>query len=122
MEELMPETPDLFNEVAIMRDELEEQGAMLDALVRASGAGQEILDRLSRSKSAARVLLAVDGVRTQGQIADHLNLSQPTVSRALNRLANDYGLVAISHRDASGKVYHRTRLDRALSVSRGLNR
>jgi len=116
----VPESTDLFNEVAIMRDELEEQGAMLDALVRSSGAGQEILDRLSKDDSAARVLLAVDGVRAQGDIADDVGLSEATVSRALNRLAKDYGLVAISHRNASGKVYHRTRLDRALHVSRKL--
>ena len=65
--------------------------------------------------------MAVDGVRTQSQLAKYLALSDATVSRALGRLANDYGLVAISHRNAEGKIYHRTRLDRALQVSRGLN-
>jgi hypothetical protein len=116
----MPETPNLFNEVAIMRDELEEQGSMLDALVRASGADKEMLGRLAKDKTAARVLLAVDGTSSQHQIAAQLKLGEATVSRALGRLANDYGLVAIAHRNATGKIYHRTRLDRALHVSRRL--
>lgn len=118
----MPETPDLFNEVAIMRDELEEQGAMLDALVRASGAGKELLGRLIQDESASRVLLEVDGIRSQGQIAKALTMSEATVSRALAKLKNDYGLVAISHRNSSGKIYHRTRLDRALHISRTLTK
>ncbi len=116
----MPETPDLFNEVAIMRDELEDQGSILDALVRASGADKEILRQLAAEETTSRVLLAVDGVRTQNQIATHLGLDKATVSRSLKRLRDSYGLVTISHRDVKGKVYHRTRLDRALHISRQL--
>lgn len=118
----MPESTDLFYEVAIMRDEIEEQGSMLDALVRASGAGKDILDRLAQDPAAILVLLAVDGIRSQQEIASAVKKSEATVSRALTRLAHDFGLVAISQSKAAGKVYHRTRLDKALQISRHLSR
>jgi hypothetical protein len=122
----MAESDELFNEIAIMRDEIEEQGAMLDALVRASGVGDRIVQQLQDDSSTARVLLAVDGVKSQREIVEYLgttgeSVSEATVSRRLGTLAKDYGLVALSHRNNSGKVYHRTRLDRALHISRRLS-
>lgn len=123
----MAESKELFNEIAIMRDELEEQGMMLDALVRASGIGVRIVEELRKDPTAIGVLLAVDGVRSQREIVKHLTdagspTSEATVSRKLATLAKDYGLVALSHRTDAGNVYHRTRLDRALHVTRTLSK
>jgi len=123
----VPESTELFNEIAIMRDEIDEQGAMLDALVRASGIGDRIVEQLRKDDSATRILLAVDGVRSQREIVQHLSdtgssVSEATVSRKLSTLAKDYGLVALSHRNNAGNVYHRTRLERALHISRVLSR
>jgi hypothetical protein len=124
----MPETTDLFNEIAIMRDELEEQGAVLDALVRAGDTADRVLDALHKDSVAARVLLAVDGSRSQTEIVNLLKsegvpgASPATVSRKLKALYEDYGLIAPSHRPGAGNVYHRSRLDRALHISRQLER
>jgi hypothetical protein len=123
----MAESNELFNEIAVLRDEVEEQGAMLDALVRAS-VGDRLVELLRKDQAAINVLLAVDGVRSQTEIVDHLRssgdkgASAASVSRKLKALGEDYGLVALSHRAGSGNVYHRTRLDRALRVSRTLER
>ncbi|MFZ0667720.1 MAG: hypothetical protein WAM97_18380, partial [Acidimicrobiales bacterium] len=101
--------------------------AMLDALVRASGIGDRILEQLKNDEAASRVLTAVDGSRSQREIVQHLtasgmSISEATVSRKLGSLAKDYGLVALSHRNNAGNVYHRTRLDRALHISRRLSK
>lgn len=117
----MGESKEIFSEVASIRDELDEQGAVLDALVRASSAKQELLDHLRADPAASAVLLAVDGSRSQGAIASETKLSEATVSRRLSRLA-EWGLVAISHKNGGNKVYHRTRLDRALRLSSQLAR
>jgi hypothetical protein len=123
----MAESHELFNEVAILRDEVEEQGAMLDALVRAN-VGDEFVAELRKDAAAVNVLLAVDGVRSQTEIVDYLRAngdkgaSPASVSRKLRALSEDLGLVALSHRAGAGNVYHRTRLDRALRVSRKLEK
>jgi hypothetical protein len=122
----MTESIDLFNEIAVLRDEVEEQGSILDALVRASGTAQEILAELSKDKKAVAVLLAVNGVRSQNAIVDHMlasgsKASAATVSRKLALLANNFALIALSHRNQAGKVYHLTRLNRALRISATLS-
>lgn len=121
------ESKDLFAEIAKLRDEVDEQGLMLDALVRGNGVGTALVDTLRGDPKATAVLLAVDGKRSQGEIVTYLksrgvSISPATVSRKIDYLANDLGLIALSHHQASGKVYHRTRLDRALKVSRELEK
>lgn len=121
------ESKELFVELAKLRDEVDEQGLMLDALVRANGVGRELIEILRADEKAEAVLLAVDGKRSQQEIVGHLkssgvSISPATVSRKIDYLANDLGLIALSHHQASGKVYHRTRLDRALKVSRELEK
>lgn len=126
----MPETPDLFNEVAILRDEIEEQGEMISALVRASGADmrQKILDEMKSDPVLAGVLLLVDGNTSQGEMPKRLQdqnskgVSTATVSRKLDRLSNDLHLIHFVRRTASGKVYRKSRLDQALGISRGLSK
>lgn len=123
----MPESDEIFTEVAQLRDEVDEQGLMLDALVRASGVDQRIIEALAKDKTATAILLAVDGQRSQTEIGAMLKAkglpgSPATVSQKIDMLANDLGLIALSHQNRSGKVYHRTRLDRALKVSRTLGK
>ena len=90
----MSESTQLFNEIANMRDELDEQGMMLDALVRASGVGERIVELLRKDPTAASVLLAVDGKRSQREIVKFLEdsgsrTSEATVSRKLATLSKD---------------------------------
>jgi hypothetical protein len=124
----MTETPELYAEVANLRDEVEEQGAMLDALVRSSSRRSEILDVLNKDEALTAVLLLIDGNRSQNEVVDSLRAqglsgaSAATVSRKVDILANELGLVLLSRQHAGGKVYRRTRLERALNIVRTLER
>jgi hypothetical protein len=126
----MPETPDLFSEVANMRDELEEQGTMIDALVRTSAAERKdaILEEMQKDSALADVFLLVDGQRSQGEIVQNLSgssnrgVSGASVSRKLEKLAKDMDLIVLARRVAAGNVYRKTRLDRVLGITRELNR
>ena len=126
----MPESTDLFAEVANIRDELEEQGAMLDALVRSSGreAKELVLGEMRRDSGLGRILQLVDGNRSQGEIVLRLKeegvkgTSPASVSRKLDRLAHELGLVILVRRVSSGNVYRKTRLDKVLGISRAVDR
>ena len=124
----MPESPDLFSEVAILRDEIEEQGDMIAALVRATGSEvkKQLLEEMNSDSALAEVFLLVDGNRSQGEMLKKLQeqkskgASAATVSRKLDRLSNDLHLIHYVRRAATGKVYRRSRLDQTLGISRSL--
>jgi hypothetical protein len=126
---VVAESDELFNEIAQLRDEVEDQGTILDALLRA-GAGEElrekILVRMRNDRALAEIFLLVDGLRSQGEIVQKLaerglpGASRSSVSIKLEKLANDYDLIRRSHRAAAGNVYYRTRLARILKLERAL--
>jgi hypothetical protein len=125
----MAESNELFTEVAKIRDELEEQASMIEALVRNAGPLREdILERLGRDHVLAEIYRLVDGSRSQGQIQHELETrglrgtSQANVSRKLDVLAHDLDLILLVRQVASGKVYRRTRLGRVLKIDRAVDR
>src|SRR5438309_6280533 len=96
----VPETTDLFTEVALLRDEIEEQGDMINALVRVSGRElkAQILKEMADDRPLAEIFLMVDGVRSQGEILKLFSYqgkgpSSATVSRKLDRLYKDLHLI-----------------------------
>lgn len=123
----MPETDELFGEVGAIRDEIEEQGAMINALVRANS--KELKETLLASFAADEALLEIyrriDGIRTQKQIVagvralDLKGASQAGVSRRIETLLGE-GLIARVGRSKDGVVYKKSRLDAALGISRAL--
>jgi hypothetical protein len=123
----MPESPDLFGEVGAMRDELEEQGAMMNALVRASSPAmrQTIMDAFDADPGLREVFRLIDGRRSQGQIVAELagsdikGTSKSAVSRHIDELVHE-GLISRVGRTRDGVVYKKSRLDAALGISRGL--
>jgi hypothetical protein len=125
----MPESPDLFAEVALLRDEVEDQGEMIDSLVRASGKElkAEILNAMKEDPALAQIFLLVDGRRTQGEIVKVLTdrkvkgASAAGVSLRMQRLHKDLYLVHLVRRVAGGNVYRRSRLDQALGISRAVS-
>jgi hypothetical protein len=124
----MPETPDLFAEVALLRDEVEEQGDMIDTLVRMSARElkAEILKEMKQDPILAEIFLLVDGARSQGEILKILQernskgVSSATISRKLERLQKDLHLIHFVRRVQAGNVYRRGRLDQVLGISRAL--
>lgn len=126
----MAESLDLFAEVASLRDEIEDQGTVVDALLRASAAElkKQVLEMFAADPALGKILLLVDGERSQKDIGDILvkegekGASAASVSRKLDTLAHDLHLVILDRRSGSGKVYRTTRVDKVLGISRQLQR
>lgn len=124
----MPETPDLYAEVAALRIEVEDMSAMTEALLRGGNASiaDELITYLSRDESARLVFLLADGVRTQAEIAAEISArgvrggSQPTVSRKLEQLAHDHHLLLLDRRQGRSNVYRKSKVSAALHIERKL--
>jgi hypothetical protein len=126
----MPETQDLLAEVKRLRQEQEDQGEIIQALLRHSGreVRTEIMADLRKDDVAAEILLLVDGVRSQGDIVALLqtaNLpgsSAMSVSRRFRHLSDDLHLISKRSRTASGNVYGRTMFEKTMGVVKELER
>lgn len=123
----MPETPDLFNEVALLRDQIEDMAKSVSALTRQAGLREDVLAAMAKDPLLASIFLLVDGVRTQNQIVAALKAngdggSQATVSRKLDLLIEDHDLVRTTNRAADGNRYVHTQLAKDLKIKRALDR
>jgi hypothetical protein len=124
----MAESDELFNEVAQLRDEVEEQGAMIKSLVRQTGKERrdQILADMSKDAALRETYMMVDGKRTQGDIAADLDkrgiAKKSSVSLKLEKLAGDHDLIQHVRRHKGGKVYRRTGLGATLGIDRELER
>lgn len=123
----MSESSELFIEVGAMRDEIEEQGAMINALVRASSPElrTNLLDAFQADPALREIYRLIDGIRSQGQIVTALKplhlkgASRSAVSTKIDELAHE-GLIARVRRTKDGVIYKKSRLDKALGISRAL--
>lgn len=123
----MAESDELFTEVAAVRDEIEEQGAMINALVRASSPElrKTLLDAFDADPALREIYRLIDGQTSQGQIVAKLatkrlkGTSRSAVSNKVDDLVHE-GLIARVGRTRDGIVYKKSRLDAALGISRAL--
>jgi len=89
----MPESPETADDIRTIRFDIESIKTSQHLLLR-SQSGQLLADLLAEFKKddkLALVYLALDGLRNQDEIADHITaegvgVSQPTVSRKIQRL------------------------------------
>ena len=125
----MAESDLLFTEVAAMRDEVEEQGAMINALVRATAkeSRELLLQDFATDAALKAVYLLIDGERSQGQIVKQLagknvkGTSRSGVSRKVEELFH-HGLISRVAQTKEGIIYKKTRLDQALGITRELTK
>jgi|SRR3954469_3280506 hypothetical protein len=123
----MAESDELFVEVAAVRDEIEEQGAMINALVRASSPElkKTLLDAFEADPALREIYRLIDGKLSQGQIVSKLaplklkGASRSAVSNKIDELVHE-GLIARVGRTKDGIIYKKSRLDAALGISRAL--
>lgn len=126
----MPESLELFAQVALLRREVEEHGAILSSILRtqAPQLREEMLAAMRKDHTLAATFAAVDGERTQGEILallaaqGHKSANAAGVSRRMDRLAHEFGLISFARRRGGGKVYRRTVLDKALRISRAIDK
>ncbi len=125
----MAESNELFSEVASLRDEIEEQGAMINALVRANGTETRttLLADFEKDVALREIYLLIDGQMSQGQIVRELGkrgvkgASRSAVSRKIDDLFH-HGLISRIAHTRDGVVYKKSRLDAALGISRALTK
>jgi hypothetical protein len=123
------ESDELFGEVASLRDELEEQGSMINALVRAASPElrAQLLSEFEKDPALREIYSLIDGKRAQQEIVEDLarrgvrGASRNAVSYKLDRLRFE-GLISRVRRTRAGIVYRKTRLDHALGISRQLEK
>jgi hypothetical protein len=121
-------TDEIYNEIRTIRSRIESIEKGQEVLIRAER-GQilaEILPLFEKDALLCRIYLLVDGALGQKQIAQALQDggfggSEATVSRKLEIL-QDHDLIALDDRTAAGKIYRRTQFDRALRLSREIER
>jgi hypothetical protein len=125
----MAESLDLFNEVRQLRAQVDDLGAMTETLVRAQSTElvEAMIKRFAADPALKATFLAVDGVRSQTEIVADLKASKvtgannATVSRKVDLLQHRLHLIELADRNAKGKIYKRTNLDRVLGISRALD-
>lgn len=123
----MPETPDLFAEVANLRDQVDDMARSVSAIARKSGWREDIMAAMEKDPALARVFLLVDGRRTQNDIVTDSKesgelISQATVSRKLDSLVQDWDLVRPTTRAKDGTRYVHTSLAKDLRIARLLQK
>ncbi|MFC6157188.1 hypothetical protein [Kribbella jiaozuonensis] len=123
----MPETPDLFAEVANLRDQVDDMARSVSAIARKSGVREDIMEAMDRDQTLARIFLLVDGRRTQGDIVRESaqsgpKVSQASVSRKLESLVQDWDLVRPTSRGKDGIRYVHTSLAKDLRIARLLQK
>jgi hypothetical protein len=126
----MPESLPLLQEIAKIRERQDEQAEILNALLRHEGSDlkAKILAELQADSTMRDIYLLVDGRLSQQQILVRLqaagspNANKAGVSRRIDRLANDLGLITFVNRTSDGRIYRRSSLDTVLGISRSLDR
>jgi hypothetical protein len=124
----MAETLDLFNEVRQLRAKVDDLGAMTETLVRAQSKDlvKAMMEKFATDPALTATFLAVDGNRSQNEILSHIKAcgaegaSKATVSRKIDALEGELHMIELGDRNAKGKIYKRTNLDRILGISRRL--
>ena len=118
----MSETNEALSEIKKLRSEVDQQGEMLDALIRYDPIIRDsILDEFKKDKVLSAVYLLIDGVRTQQQVTDTMKItqgaSQPTVTRKVRELKDQMRVIAPIAKDGNSWIYTHNRLGRALSLT-----
>ena len=123
----MPESNELFNELANLRDQVDDMSRSVSAIARQSGLKEQVLDVMRSDPLLASIFLLIDGVRTQKDIVQALKGSgvggsQATVSRKIDSLVEDWDLVRPTRRTAEGMRYVHTSLAKDLKIARSLEK
>lgn len=125
----MPESSDALLEIKKLRSEVDQQGEMLDALVRYDPRVRDsILDEFKGDKVLATVYLLIDGAKTQQQIvesAKSLNIkgaSASMITRKITLLRTQMRVITPVAKDGRSWIYAHNRLGRALRLTKNIRK
>lgn len=119
---------EIYNELRVLRSRVENIERGQEVLIRAQRTEvlAEILPHFRKDPVLSHVYGLIDGKRGQRQIAQAmadagLGGSEATVSRKIEVLV-DLDLVALDDRTAAGKIYRKTQFEKALRLSREIEK
>lgn len=125
----MPESSDALLEIKKLRSEVDQQGEMLDALVRYDPRVRDsILDEFKGDKVLATVYLLIDGAKTQQQIVESAKslsikgASAPMITRKITLLRTQMRVITPVAKDGRSWIYAHNRLGRALSLTKNIRK
>lgn len=125
----MAESSDALSEIKKLRGEVDQQGEMLDALVRYDPRVRDnILEEFNNDKVMSMVYLLIDGVKTQQQIVEGLKAlgikgtSAPMVTRKMTTLRTQMRVITPVAKDGRSWIYAHNRLGRALSLTKNIRK
>lgn len=125
----MAESLDAFAELRSLRLEVEQQGGMLNALVRYSPEiKNQVIDEFKKDPVMTIIYQLIDGKRSQKEIIAELTrrgvkgASAPTVTRRIERLRDDLYVIMLLRADGQSPIYAHSRLGRVLGIGRSLGK
>jgi hypothetical protein len=125
----MSETNEALSEIKKLRSEVDQQGEMLDALVRYDPRVRDsILEEFAKDIVLATVYLLCDGSRTQQQIVENvktLNIngtSAPMITRKIDKLRNTMRVITPVTQEGRSWIYTHSRLGRALNLTKSIRK
>lgn len=125
----MSETNEALSEIKKLRSEVDQQGEMLDALVRHDPRVRDsILEEFEKDIVLATVYLLFDGSRTQQQIVENvktLNIkgtSAPMITRKIDKLRDTMRVITPVTQEGRSWIYAHSRLGRALNLTKSIRK
>jgi hypothetical protein len=126
----VPESEDLFAEVAALRAQVNDVSASTQALLRLSGKElkSELLDYLRSDEVAHAIFDLCDGERSQSDIVAVLEPkairggSAMGISRRIETMVHDKNLLIQAGRKGKSPIYKHTHAAITLQIARGLGR
>ena len=125
----MSETNEALSEIKKLRSEVDQQGEMLDALVRHDPRVRDsILEEFEKDIVLATVDLLFDGSRTQQQIVENVKTlsikgtSAPMITRKIDKLRDTMRVITPVTQEGRSWIYAHSRLGRALNLTKSIRK
>ncbi len=124
----MAESLDAFAEISSIRAELEEQGAILSAIVRSYPELKDVtVQELKKDPLLKMVYQLVDGQKTQKEIIAEVKLrglttTEMSISRKIEKLREVLFLIHLVGTRRGSPVYARSRLGIVLNIPRAVGK
>lgn len=114
----MPESDELSAAIGHIKHKVDSMDRTLERLLRVSGKAmlEEYVEQLKSDPILAKVYLAVDGIKTQQQIAKAISHAESTVTYRVRTLLELDLIELISQKD-EGKVYQHTKMEKLFKIS-----
>ncbi len=119
----MPESDELSAAIGHIKYKVDSMDRTLERLLRVSGKAmlEDYVEKLKADPILAKVYLAVDGLKTQQQIAATVGNAESTVTDRVRKLL-DMDLIELLKQKKEGKIYQYTKMERLFKIAQRLKK